>query len=113
MFVMMAWGTIRAGAWDEFQEYYVGQVAPQTGEMTGLQERQLWRGTSDPQESVSWSLWDSLDTLRAYETSGARRDLAQRADQYYQPWAYSTGEFWVKHFEIIAKASRDEDSGST
>lgn len=112
MFVMMAWGTVRAGAWEQFENYYREKVAPQTGEMPGLRGRQLWRGTDDPHESVSWSLWDSLQALRDYETSEARRALAQEADQYYQPWAYSTGEFWVKHFEIVADAARGDDSGS-
>ena len=112
MFVMMAWGTVRTGAWGQFRKHYVEKVAPQTGEMKGLKERQLWRGATDSQESVSWSLWDSLQALRDYETSEARRDLAQEAAQYYQPWAYSTGEFWVKHFEIIATSTRSSDSSS-
>ena len=70
--------------------------------MKGLQDRQLWHGTEGTDEAVAWSVWDSLEDLRAYEVSEARRDLAQEVEQYYQPWAYPKGELWVKHFEVVS-----------
>ena len=109
MYVIMAWGTIKPGLWDKFERHYSEKVVQLTMGMKGLRERRLWRGTSDPQEAVSWTLWDSLQDLRNYETSEARRDLAQEAEQYYQPWAYSKGEFWVKHFQIISTIKRSND----
>ena len=102
MFIIMAWGAIKAGAWDQFEEHYNKNVTLLTKEMSGLRKRQLWRGTTDSQEAVSWTIWDTLQDLRNYETSETRRDLAQEAEQYYQPWAYPKGEFWVKHFEIVS-----------
>jgi heme-degrading monooxygenase HmoA len=102
MYVLMAWGVLRAGAWQEFEQHYVDKTKPMTQGMKGLQERQLWLGTSGNDEVVAWSVWDSLGDLRAYEFSEARRDLAQEVEQYYQPWAYPRGEFWVKHFEVVS-----------
>ncbi len=85
MYILMAWGNIKSGAWDQFEKHYQEKVAPLTKGMKGLIARQLWRGTTDSQEAVSWSVWDTLQDLRNYETSEMRRDLAQEAEQYYNP----------------------------
>ena len=76
MYVLMAWGRLKAESWRQFEKHYADKVKPMTQAMKGLQERQLWLGK-----------WDSLDELRNYEVSEARRDLAQEVEQYYQPWA--------------------------
>ena len=102
MYVLFAWGRLRAGAWTRYEHLYSEKIKPLTEGMKGLQDRQLRRGAIESDEVVAWSVWDSLENLRSYEVSEARRDLAQEAEQYYQPWAYSTGEFWVKHFEIVS-----------
>ena len=102
MFIIMAWGAIKAGAWDRFEAHHREKIIPLTKEMSGLKERQLWRDTEDSLEAVSWTVWDSLQELRSFETSEVRRDLAQEAEQYFQPLAYAKGEYWVKHFEIVS-----------
>ena len=102
MYVLVAWGRLRAGAWQGFERHYADKVKPMTQGMAGLQERQLWRGAERSDEVIAWSVWDSLENLRAYEVSEVRRDLAQEVEQYYQPWAYPRGEFWVKHFEVTS-----------
>ena len=102
MYVLMAWGRLRTGSSHQFEKHYADKVKPMTRDLKGLQERQLWRGTEGSDEVVAWSVWDSLEDLRAYEVSEARRDLAQEVEQYYQPWAYPRGELWVKHFEVIS-----------
>ncbi len=109
MYVQMAWGRARSGAWDDLRQFYVEKVIPFTMGMPGLQERQLWRGTSDPDEMAFWSVWESLQELRNYETSQTRRELAGDAEQYFHPMAYPMGETWIKHLEIVASA---ENSGA-
>ncbi len=102
MYVQMAWGRARSGAWDDLRQFYVEKVIPFTMGMPGLKERQLWRGTSDPDEMAFWSVWESLGELRNYETSQTRRELAGDAEQYFHPMAYPMGETWIKHFENVA-----------
>ena len=106
MYVIMAWGIIKSGAWDRFENHYEEKVAPLTKGMKGLVKRQLWRGTTDSQEAVAWSVWDTLQDLMSYETSETRRDLAQEADQYYNPWAYTKGESWARHFEVVSASNK-------
>ena len=110
MYVQMAWGRARSGAWDDLRQFYVEKVIPFTMGMPGLKERQLWRGTSDPDEMAFWSVWESLAELRDYETSQTRRELAGDAEQYFHPMAYPMGETWIKHFEIVA-SSDDSAAG--
>ena len=107
MYVQMAWGRARSGAWDDLRKFYVEKVIPFTAGMPGLKGRQLWRGTSDPDEMAFWSEWESLRELRNYETSQTRRDLAGDAEQYFHPMAYPMGETWIKHFEIVASGKND------
>ncbi len=102
MYVQMAWGRARSGAWEDLRKFYVEKVIPFTAGMPGLKGRQLWRGTSDPDEMAFWSEWESLGELRDYETSQTRRELAGEAEQYFHPMAYPMGETWIKHFEIVA-----------
>ena len=109
MYVQMAWGRARSGAWEDLRQFYVEKVIPFTMGMPGLKERQLWRGTSDPDEMAFWSVWESLGELRNYETSQTRRELAGDAEQYFHPMAYPMGETWIKHFEIVE--SGDDSTG--
>ncbi len=102
MYVQLAWGRARPGAWNNLREFYVDKVIPFTMVMPGLVERQLWRGTSDPDEMAFWSVWSSLKELHDYETSETRRGLAGDAEQFFNPMAYPMGETWIKHFEIVA-----------
>ena len=102
MYVQMAWGRARPGAWDDLRKFYIEKVIPFTMGMPGLKERQLWRGAADPDEMAFWSVWESLRELRGYETSQTRRELAADAEQYFHPMAYPMGETWIKHFEIVA-----------
>ena len=105
MYVQMAWGRARSGAWEDLRKFYVEKVIPFTMGMPGLKGRQLWRGTSDPDEMAFWSEWESLQELRNYETSQTRRELAGDAEQYFHPMAYPMGETWIKHFEIVASGN--------
>ena len=104
MYVQLAWGRARPGTWDNLRQFYVDKVIPFTMGMSGLQERQLWRGTSDPDEMGFYSVWGSLQDLRNYETSEARRQLAGEAEEFFYPMAYPRGETWIKHFEVVSSS---------
>ena len=112
MYVQLAWGRARPGAWDNLREFYVDKVIPFTIGMPGLQERQLWRGASDTDEMGFWSVWASLRDLRNYETSDARRQLANDADEFFYPMAYPRGETWIKHFEVVSTTGTVNSDGA-
>ena len=102
MYLRMSWGSIRAGYWDEYRSFYNERVAPSTRGVKGLSQRQLLRSTENPDEGISLSLWETLEDLTAYERSETRRNLIQDAEHLHHPWSYARGEYWVKHFEVVA-----------
>ena len=69
-------------------------VGSSTQGTNGLRERQLLRGTEDPDEAISLSIWDTLGNMRNYETGELRMSVAKGVEHLY------TGQYWVKHFEI-------------
>ena len=91
MHVMIAWGKLRLGTWDQSTR----RVVSTTITVKGLRARQLLRSTEDPDEGMSVSMWESQADLINYERSELRESLAKEAEHLYR------GEFWVKHFEII------------
>ncbi len=94
MFIRMVWGKLRPGSWEEYERHYHERLAASSGNIKGLKERQLLRGTEDPDEGISVSIWETLDDLRAYETGEFRQNVAREMEHLYR------GEYWVKHFEI-------------
>ena len=106
MYVRVSWARLLAGAWEPFERHVNEKVKPSTAGLKGLRERRLLRGAADSQEVIVWTVWDTLQDLRTYELSDTRRELALEADQYYQPWAYAKGEYWVKHFEVVSIEGR-------
>ena len=94
MHVMIAWGKLRLGSWEQFESFYKEQVEPNSKDLKGLLERQLLRSTEDPDEGMSVSVWETQEDLLNYERSELRQKLAQDAEHLYR------GEFWVKHFEV-------------
>ena len=94
MFIRMVWGKLRPGSWEEYERHYHERLASSAGNIKGLTERQLLRGTEDPDEGISVSIWETLDDLRAYETGEFRQNVAREMEHLYR------GEYWVKHFEI-------------
>ena len=94
MFIRMVWGKLRPGSWEEYERHYHARLAGSTGAIPGLKERQLLRGTEDPDEGISVSIWETLEDLRNYETGEFRQNVAREMEHLYR------GEYWVKHFEI-------------
>jgi heme-degrading monooxygenase HmoA len=94
MHVMVVWGKLRLGAWEQYENFYNERVKATTSNVKGLRERQLLRSTEDPDEGMSISMWDSHEDLLNYERSEVRQTLAKEAEHLYR------GDFWVKHFEV-------------
>ena len=93
MFIRMVWGKLRPGSWEEYERHYHERLAGGAA-VAGLQERQLLRGTEDPDEGISVSIWDTLENMRTYETGEFRQNVAREVEHLYR------GEYWVKHFEV-------------
>ncbi len=94
MYVMVVWGKLRLGAWEQYETFYNERVKGTASGVKGLRERQLLRSAEDPDEGMSISFWESHEDLLNYERSELRQSLAKEAEHLYR------GDFWVKHFEV-------------
>ncbi len=108
MFARVAWGKVKPGTWDDYERIYHEEILPSTRDVKGLHLRELLRGTDDPDEGISLTLWDSREDLEAYERSSLHQSLVERARAFY------VGEFWVKHFDVrLGEARRSRPTGGT
>lgn len=94
MFARIAWGRVKPGTWDEYEQIYRDEILPGTRYVKGLRFRELLRGSDDRDEGISLTLWESREDLEAYEQSGLYHGIVERARAFY------VGEYWVKHFEL-------------
>src|SRR5436190_1208904 len=78
MFARLAWGKVKPGTWGQYEQLYHDEILPRTREVKGLRFRELLRGTDDPDEGISLTLWESREDLDAYE----RGDPMERRE----PW---------------------------
>ena len=93
-YLRLVGGRLRLGGWQEYERYHQKSVGSTTGGTKGLRQRQLLRGTDDPDEAVSLSVWDTLGDMRSYETGEVRQSMAKQVEHLY------TGQYWVKHFQM-------------
>ncbi len=94
MYLRIVWGKLRPDSWDEFEDHYYERVAPSNEHFTGMRDHRLLRCSEDPDEGISFSIWDSLEDLANYESSETRRTLAKEVEHLYR------GEYWVKKLEF-------------
>jgi heme-degrading monooxygenase HmoA len=94
MFARVAWGKVKPGTWEEYEQLYRDEILPNTRGVRGLVFRELLRGADDPDEGISLTLWQSREDLDAYEQSEVYNRIVDRARAYY------AGEYWVKHFDV-------------
>ena len=94
MHVLVVWGRLRLGAWDQYEQFYNNRITPSAREIKGLHDRQLLRSTEDPDEGMSISQWDTEEDLLNYIRSPLRESLAKEVEHLYR------GDFWVKHFQV-------------
>ena len=108
MLARVAWGKVQPGTWEEYERLYHDEILPATRDVKGLHQRELLRGTNDPDEGISLTLWESREDLEAYERSDLYQGLVDRARAFY------VGEFWVKHFDVrLGEARRSGQTGGT
>ena len=93
MYVRLVWGKIRRGMWGEYKKWYMESLIPATEGVKGCQGRQLFRSVDDPDEGMSFTLWDSREDMDAYERSEPREELSRGAEHLY------AGDYWIKHFD--------------
>ena len=70
MFARVAWGKVKPGTWDEYEQIYHDEILPATRDIKGLHLRELLRGADDPDEGISLTLWESREDLDAYGSGG-------------------------------------------
>ena len=97
-FLRLSWGKLKPGSWDEFEKHYNEQVAPKASTVKGLQVRALLPSSDAPDEGLSLTMWDTLDDMRDYERSGTIHANVSQVEHLF------SGEYWVKHFEIVSAA---------
>ena len=57
-------------------------------------DRQLLQCAANPDEGISFSVWDNLEDLAAYESSETHQAFAKEVEHLYR------GDYWVKTIEF-------------
>lgn len=91
MFFRIAHGKVAHGECDAFEMAY-RQAIHGAGTQRGLNGRWLMRDLADRDAYYGITAWDSLETLKAYET-GASKDIVSAV----QP--FMSGEFTITYCE--------------
>jgi len=94
MFARLAWGKVKPGTWDQYEQLYHDEILPKTRTVKGLHFRELLRDTDDPDAGISLTLWETRADLDAYEQSELYQSFIERGRAFY------IGEFWVKHMDV-------------
>ena len=94
MYLRIAWGRLRPGAWDEYERHYCERIVPSDQEFDGLLDRQLLQCAQNPDEGISFSVWDNLEDMAAYENSETHQAFAKEVEHLYR------GDYWVKTIEF-------------
>jgi hypothetical protein len=67
MFAGLAWGKVKPGMWDRYEQLYHDGILPKTREVKGLRFRELLCDTDDPNAGISLTLWETRADLDAYD----------------------------------------------
>ncbi len=97
-FLRLSWGKLKPGSWGEFEKHYNEQVAPKASTVKGLQIRALLPSSDTPDEGLSLTMWDTPEDMLNYERSGEIPANVSQVEHLF------TGEYWIKHFEIVSAA---------
>jgi heme-degrading monooxygenase HmoA len=97
-YLRLSWGKLIPGSWDQFEKHYQEQVAPKVNTVKGLQIRALLPSTDTPDEGLSLTMWETPEDMSNYERSGEIRANVSQVEHLF------TGEYWIKHFEIVSAA---------
>jgi len=94
MFARVAWGKVKPGTWEEYERIYREEIVPASRSVPGLHFRELLRGTDDPNQGISLTLWESRADMEAYERGPTYQGFLERVKGLY------VGEYWIKHFDV-------------
>ena len=83
MIARVAWGKVKPGTWQEYEQVYHDAILPDTRNVNGLVFRELLQGVDDPNEGISLTLWERREDLDAYEQSELYQRLVDRARAFY------------------------------
>lgn len=93
MFVRIAWGKVKEGAWSEYERRYLDQN-PVSEQPQGLQRRTLVRSVDDPDEGISITFWETREDSEAYRSSPQYERHVENMEDVF------IGEWWTKTYEI-------------
>ena len=82
MLARVAWGKVKPGTWEEYERVYRDEILPASRGVKGLHFRELLRGTDDPNEGISLTLWDSREDLEEYELGTTYQTFVERVKQF-------------------------------
>lgn len=94
MIMRITWGKVHPGKWDEYEQVYRQAVVGQSKGIAGLVARWLVQDVEDHDAGYSVSIWDSAESLKAYEDS----DLVQGIQGQLRP--FFPGEFRTNRCEV-------------
>ena len=84
MIMRITWGKLRPGSWNDFEKTYDATVAAKGGDVKGLRGRWLLQDTEDQDTGFAVSLWESPETMKAYEESDLyRKDFAPALQPFF------------------------------
>lgn len=86
-------GKVQSGTWEEFEEA-VRQASAEVGPIPGLISRSLLRHSHNRDEGFSISVWESEDTLRAYEQRDRTERVLPRIQRFF------TDDYQSDHCEV-------------
>jgi heme-degrading monooxygenase HmoA len=74
---------IKPGNSTEFRRFYTDEILPALQKAPGCLYASLIQSTEDPNDYISFSVWDTEGNIRAWEQSSAFALLLQKAQDYF------------------------------
>ncbi|WP_114947821.1 antibiotic biosynthesis monooxygenase family protein [Microvirga calopogonii] len=72
MFVRIYWGRIYPGSWPSIEERYRALMEI---DIPGLRARLVTRDVNDPESMFTITIWDTVESVQAWEASEAYQDV--------------------------------------
>jgi heme-degrading monooxygenase HmoA len=94
----ISWGRVNPGAWEDYERAFREGIEA-AGRPKGLKARTLSRDIDDPNTGYSISLWDSAESMEAYETGAAVDVIQPRIQQFFG------GAFVTNRLEVVLERS--------
>jgi heme-degrading monooxygenase HmoA len=83
MFTRFFHAKIRPGKESEFKRFYTGEILPALQQASGCLYGSLIQSTENPEDFISFSLWDTQGSIRAWEQSSKYELLLQKTREFF------------------------------